>query len=124
MSAELVTIGNAAVIRDSNKPWRWLDANGPNVTEWKFNPYGVFVASTTTMDGYTHTAMTSGNMTVESGVDGGGVTITAGAGDNQGGQLQHVIEAFYFAQPWPAYFGVCLALNDADQTDFLAGLDI
>jgi len=124
MSAELVTIGNAAVIRDSAKPWRWLDAKGPNVTAWKFDPYQNIVASTTTMGGYTHTAMTTGNLTATSGIDGGGITITAGAGDNQGGQLQHLIEAFYFAQRWPAYFGISLAVNDADQTDFLVGLAI
>lgn len=128
MSAELVTIGSAAVVRDSARPWRWLMCDGPNVTSWRFDAYHTIVAGTTAVDGYTHTAMTSGNVTTTAGTgaDGGGITITAGVGDNQGGQLQHVVEGFYFAQKWPAYFGICLALTEttAKQSDFVAGLCI
>lgn len=121
---ELREVNNNAVITEAGKPWRWLAAFGPSVTSWELNPADIPLASTTSLPGFTHTAATSGNMTLTAGATGGELVITAGAGDNQGGQIQGLSEAFYFASAWPCYFGASIALNDADQTDVFVGLAI
>lgn len=124
MAAEFASVNGQLVARDSVKTWRWFDAFGPNVTKWFLDPYTLALATNATITNYTVTAATSGPITMVAGADGGAVVITAGAGDNQGAQFQPVTEGFYFAQPWPCYFGCKVALNDADQTDFLMGLTI
>jgi hypothetical protein len=124
MSTELATVNNHLVARSSTKPWRWYDAFGPGVTKWFLDPYTFALATNATITNYTYTVATSGPMTMVAGADGGALVITAGAGDNQGAQFQPVTEGFYFAQPWPCYYGCKVALNDADQTDFLMGLTI
>lgn len=121
---ELRAYNNNAVITEVTKPWRWLAAFGPSVTKWELNPADLPLASTTSLPGYTHTAMTSGNMTLTAGAAGGELVITAGAGDNQGGQIQGLSEAFTFAAAYPTYFGASIAVNDADQTDVFVGLAI
>lgn len=121
---ELRSINNNAVITEATKPWRWLDAFGPSVTRWELYPTMANLTAATTLTGYTHTAATSGNMTLTAGAAGGELVITAGAGEDQGGQIQALGEAFYFASAWPCYFGACIALNDADQTEAFVGLAI
>lgn len=121
---ELREVNNNAVITEAGKPWRWLAAFGPSVTSWELNPANALLASATSLAGYTHTAMTSGNMTITAGAAGGELVITAGAGENQGGQIQGLSEAFTFAAAYPTYFGASIAVNDADQTDVLVGLAI
>lgn len=125
MSAELVTINNAAVMRDSVKTWRWFDAFGPNVTKWDFNPHSVAIDDTTGVpDGYTGTKVNTSTCTLVAGADGGAVLLTTDTAENDGIELQHDTEGFYFASRWPAYFGCKFQVNDADATDTYLGLAI
>jgi len=123
MATELTTINNNLVVRDSNLTWRWFDAFGPNVVKWFLNPVNSPVVSTTTAAGADVDAYTAGTMVSADSISGGGLNFVTSGTEDQGLQAQWG-EGFYFAQPWPAYFGCKFACNDITQVDFLLGLAI
>lgn len=115
------SINSHQVAHDSEKTWRWYDAQGPNAARWKLDYRDV--VSTTTAAGQTVTA-TNGTLVPLGSVTGGAVTLTLGGADNDLLTVQGSSEPFRFAQQWPAYYGCKFQLVDADQTDFFAGFCI
>jgi hypothetical protein len=57
-------------------------------------------------------------------VQGGGWVFTSDSNENDGVQLQALSEGFYFGGPYPAYFGACFKVNDADESDAFLGFAI
>jgi len=123
MTTELATIKNNLVVRDSEKPWRWFDAFGPNVVKTIVNPTQNGVPSTTTMAGAVVTVSTAGTLVSVDSTDGGALAWTPSATEDQGLQAQWG-EGFYLGQKWPAYFGVRFSNVDVDQADWIVGLCI
>lgn len=113
------TVNDHLVYYDNALAWRWLDAIGPSVVKWQLTPAEVI--STTTAAGSTVTA-TNGTLVAVDSVSGGAILVTLAGGDNDKLEAQSVAEQVYFANAWPAYFGIKLGqMVDADQTDVSAG---
>jgi hypothetical protein len=121
MTVETALVKNDLVMRDSEYPWRWLDAFGPNVRKWELNPS--VVVSTTTAAGCTVT-QTNGTLATADSTTGGAIVLTLGGADNDVIEVQSFSESFYFASKWPAYFGCKYKLVDADQQDVHVGFTI
>ena len=74
---------------------------------------------------FTETAVSAGAGTsnIAVGTSGAGsLVFTCAANEDDGIQTQYDGENFYFDGVSPIYFGISLQLNDATQSDFLAGL--
>lgn len=119
MGVETVSLKDQLVFRDQTNTWRWYDAVGANVRKWGFDgSHGV--VSTTTMAGTT-VSVTNGTLVTADSTSGGAVVLTvAGAEDDQV-TLQSFSEIAYFAQKWPAYFGIKFQHVDPTQTDIHFG---
>lgn len=126
MTAELITINNAAVLRDVVHPWRWLDAWGPNVVKW-FNDFTEPVASADTPVGATVTLVEAGGgdttLTMPDGAPSA-LLITTDGNEDDGANVQWLPECFKFDYRYPTYFGAKFKINDVDQTDILIGLAV
>lgn len=113
------TVNDHLVYYDAAYSNRWLDVVGPSVTKWDFGPNTVI--STTTAVGAVVT-QTNGTMVAVDSLSGGAFLFTLGGADNDKVEVQSLAERVYFANAWPAYFGVKLGqMVDADQTDVSAG---
>jgi hypothetical protein len=123
MAIETVAVGNSLVFRDVDKPWRWFDAIGPDVSKTIINPMQNGIATTTSYAGAVTTVATSGTLVTEQSEDGGAITLVPAAADNQGIQIQFG-EGFSFASKWPCYFGARFKNVDVTQSDWLIGLAI
>jgi len=124
---EMVTIRNCAVLRDDVNTWRWYDAFGPNVVKYIANMAATPTDDTTGMPTeFTYTLVNASTFAITD-VAGGAWLLTAAGADNDGVKLQlgdelaGAGENVSFATDYPTYFGVKLQLNDATQSDFLAG---
>lgn len=124
---ELTTIRNHAVLRDSVNTFRWYDAWGPSVVKYLANMAATPTDDTTGMPTeFTYTLVNASTFGITD-VAGGAWLLTSAAADNDGVKLQlgselgTAGENVSFAAEYPTYFGVKLQLNDATQTDFLAG---
>lgn len=123
MGAEIASVKNNLVVRDTEKPWRWYDAFGPNVVKTIIYPTQSGVDTTATLAGGIVTVATAGTFVHAESVTGGALNMTPSGTEDQGLQVQFG-EGFYFASKWPAYFGVKFANVDVDQADWIAGLAI
>jgi len=105
---------------------RLVDAVGPDVQKYELLPH-VLNATATDPSGWTTTVVEVGAGTTEFDVNnaaGRVGTITTAANENDGGSYQLLGESFELTADQDVYAGVCLQINDADQTDLLFGLCI
>ena len=123
MTIETAFVKNNLVMRDSEYPWRWYDAFGPNVAKTIINPMQNGIATTTSYAGAVTTVATSGTLVTEQSENGGALTLVPAAADNQGIQIQFG-EGFSFASKWPCYFGARFKNVDVTQSDWVIGLAI
>ena len=121
MAIETVAVGNSLVYRDVDKPWRWFDAGGPEVSKTIVNPMQNGIATTTSYAGAVTTVATSGTLVTEQSENGGALNLVPAAVDNQGIQVQFG-EGFSFASKWPCYFGARFKNVDVDAATWLVGL--
>jgi len=129
-SIEWTEIRNCLVARDAVNTWKWYDAVGPNVVKYALSVLGPPTDNTTGMPTeFINTLVGASTFTIAD-VLGGGVILTAEAAEDDGVTLQLGAEAgtagenVYFATDYPTYFSVKFQLEDADQSDFLAGFCI
>jgi len=118
-NSEQVTVNGQAVWRDASNTWRWYDAVGPDVRKWGFDGASA-VTSSTTMAGTTVT-VTNGTLVTADSTTGGAVVLTVAGAENDEVNLQSFSEVAYFAQGWPAYFGIEFQHVDPTQSDIFFG---
>lgn len=124
MSIDTKTVKNARVFFDDRYNERWLDAIGQDVIKY---------LGTLAQDG--DSTNNAANFTVTATSDGAGTSniaksteagelfeITCAAGDYDGINAQLEGESFQLDKGMPAYFGIRLQTNDADQCDLAVGL--
>jgi len=106
---------------------RWFDAIGPTAAKFIFNSAHVPLSGADALVGATVTLVETGagetTLTAVGGWEGGALSITTDAADNDGANIQFQ-EAFKFAAGKPLYFGIKLQATEATQSDFMAGLCI
>jgi hypothetical protein len=124
---ESTTIHNHLVLRDNLLTHRWYDAWGPSVVKYLLNPAAIPTDNTTGMPTeFTNTLVNASTFTVTD-VAGGAVLLTTAAANNDGVKLQLGAELagsgenVSFAADYPTYFGIQFAIDDATNTDILAG---
>jgi hypothetical protein len=115
------------VMWDSHRK-RVLDAWGPTVNKYitRFTD-GQLGAATIDPYGWTTTVVEAGTGDTEFvplDIQGGGGKITTAAAENDGGNYQLLGESFKFTNNVDIYFGTKLQIDDATQSDLLAGLCI
>lgn len=131
MAIEQVTIRDSLVMRDSLLTHRWYDAFGPNVAKY-VTSFTSLPADNTTIDPtewFATVVEVGGTSTaVVSDVLGGALTVTCAGNEDDGWSMQlgnaNTGEWCSFAAEYPTYFGICLQINDVDQTDFFAGVAV
>ena len=130
MAVEQVSIRNHLVMRDDAKTWRWYDAFGPSVVKYELNTAGCSTDDTTGMPvDFTYTLVNASTF-AHGDVAGGAVVLTAAGAENDGVSLQlgdelaGAGESVTFAADYPAYFSIVFQLEDADQSEILAGFCI
>jgi hypothetical protein len=130
MAVEQVSIRSHLVMRDDTLTHRWYDAWGPSVVKYEMNTAACPTDDTTGMPTeFTYTLVNASTF-AHTDVAGGGVIITADTAENDGVSLQlgdelgGVGESVSFAADYPTYFGITAAINDVDQTDFVAGFAV
>lgn len=104
---------------------RWLDAIGADVTKYILNTAALPTDDTTgdpTEFTCTMVEAGAGDSTVV--LSDNTLLLTSDAAENDGINMQLKGEAFDFASGNYVYFGIKFQINDADQTDFIAGLCI
>jgi hypothetical protein len=127
MAAEMVSQGDALVVRSVEYPHRWYDVFGPNVVKYNLNTAAVPTDDATGMPSEFTNTLVGASTFAHTDVLGGGVIMTAEALENDGVKLQlgdelgGAGENVSFATRYPTYFGVKFQVNDADQTDVLFG---
>ena len=127
---EWTNIRNHLVARDEVNTWKWYGALGPSIVQYEMNMAGPPTDDTTGMPNeFTYTLVGASTFAVTD-VSGGAVLLTAEAADNDGVKLQlgdelaGTGENVNFAADYPMYFSTKFQVNDADQTDVLAGFCI
>ena len=127
MAAEMVSQGDALVVRSVEYPHRWYDVFGPNVVKYNLNTAACPTDDTTGMPSEFVNTLVGASTFAHTDVAGGGILLTAEAAENDGVKLQlgdelgGAGENVSFAARYPCYFGVKFQVNDADQTDVLFG---
>lgn len=127
-TAKFESVGaSSVVLTDGLHSWRWLDAWGPNVVKY-FNNFDVPVSGADTPLAATVTLVEAGGgdttLTVPA-TQPGALLITADAAENDGANVQWLTNQwFMFDGRYPTYFGIKFQINDATQTDLLAGVCI
>lgn len=117
---------NGNLVFYDNTQQRWLDAIGPDVTKFLLNTAYLPVDDTTGDPlGFTMTVVEAGaGGDSTAALSDNTLLITTDNAENDGVNLQVTGEAFDLAAGNYVYFGINFQINDADQTDFLAGLCI
>ena len=112
----------------STYDYRWVDAMGEGVRKFMDDftlvPLG---ADNADPNGWQMTVLTgdAGTATMTAGADSAGALIlTTDGTENDGLNLAVVGEVFLLTQNAPLYFGIKLAVSDADATDLFVGLCI
>jgi hypothetical protein len=127
MAVEWVSIRNHLVARDDTLTWRWYDVVGPSYVAYTMNTAACPTDNTTGMPVEFVNTLVGASTFAHTDVLGGGILLTSAALENDGIKLQlgdelgGAGENVYFAADYPCYFSVKLQLNDATDTDFLAG---
>jgi len=130
MSTEVVSVRSALVARSVEYPHRLYDAWGENVTKY-ITQFQSLPADDSTTDptefSNTIVEIGGGNSTaVINDTAGGALIITTAANENDGFSMQlgnpNLGRWADLSNPTVAYFGIKFQVNDADQTDFLAGI--
>lgn len=104
---------------------RWLDAIGADVTKYILNTAALPTDDTTgDPTEFTMTVVEAGAGNSTAVLSDNTLLITCAAGENDGVSLQLKGEAFDLATNNLVYFGINFQVNDATQSDFLAGLCI
>jgi len=124
--------GNLVYVDRGAHDMRVVDAIGPDVHKFEFNQWTMGLAAEratgTDSDAFTTTVVEAGTGTSEfTGSQTAGTIgkMVAAADENDGIQVQTRSEEFEFTSNQSmVYFGIQLAPNDADQSDWLAGLCI
>ena len=124
--------GNLVYVNAGSHLMSVVDAIGPDVVKFDFNPWtmGVQAEAGTGTDSlaFTTTVVEAGSGTSElasSNTAGILARLICAANENDGISLQAVGENFEFTSNQSmVYFGIEIASNDADQSDVLAGLCI
>ena len=111
------------VMQDGVYKFRWYDAWGPDVVKLIDHFVGPHITTANTPDGYTTTLVGTSTVAATDGA-GGLLLLTTDTTTDDGIQMQITGEAFKLASGYPCYFGCRLAISDATETDFLAGLCI
>ena len=112
----------------STYDYRWIHAIGEGVRMYS-NDFTTVITGADNADpvGWTMVPLTgdAGDATVTAGTDSAGAVIyTTDDTENDGLNIYLNGEAFLLTKNAPLYFGVKLALSDADQTDLMVGLFI
>ena len=131
MAVEQVSIRNHLVMRDDVLTHRWYDAFGPNVAKY-VTSFTSLPADDTTTDptefAVTVVEVGGTSSAVVGDVAGGALTVTCAGNEDDGWSMQlgnpNTGEWCSFAAEYPTYFGICLQINDVDQTDFFAGVAV
>ena len=124
--------GNLVYVDQGSHLMRVVDAIGPDVVKFEFNPWTMGVqaegATGTDSHGFTTTVVEAGSGTSElaaSNTAGIQARLTCAANEDDGISIQAIGENFEFTSNQSmVYFGIEIASNDADQSDVLAGLCI
>jgi len=124
--------GNLVYVDQAAHGMRVVDAIGPDVIKFEFNPWTMGVqaegATATDSHAFTTTVVEAGTGTSElaaSNTAGILARLVCAANENDGISLQAIGENFEFTSNQSMiYFGIEFAINDADQTDVLGGLCI
>jgi len=121
---------NAYVLYDSEHPNRWYDAWGEGVIKYLQEFIGIPTDDATGMPTeFTNTLVGASTFGIAD-VAGGAALLTAAGADNDGVKLQlgselgTAGENVDLSGPYPLYFGIRFAVNDADQTDVLFGVSM
>ena len=131
MTTETTDIRQAIVYRSHEYTHRWYEAIGENVTQY-LQDFLTLASDDTTGDPteweVTVVEVGAGDSTaVVTDRAGGALLITTAANENDGWSMQlgaAAGENVDFSGPYPCYFGVRFALNDATQTDVFLGLAV
>ena len=115
----LQTVNDSAVLVDSSRPYRWVDAFGPDVK--KYIPQAGVATASSELVGWTATE-TGTNTTINSVSANSLLTLTTGATDFNGYSSQLLGSPFAAVSGQPFYFGGKFTLSEATQSDFLFGL--
>jgi hypothetical protein len=127
MAVEWVSIRGHQVARDAARTWRWFDAVGPSVVKYELNTAACPTDDATGMPTEFVNTLVGASTFAHTDVLGGGILLTSAALENDGIKLQlgdelgGAGENVSFAADYPCYFSVKLQLNDATDSDFLAG---
>ncbi len=106
---------------------RWLYAFGSTVDVVQFHLNTAYLPvddTTGDPDGFTMTVVEAGAGNSTAVLSDNTLLLTTAANENDGINLQVKGEAFDLASTNIVYFGINFQINDADQTDFIAGLCI
>ncbi len=117
-------VGQSLVQYDSALPYRWFDAVGPTAVKVLEEFQQTAFASANNMAACTTTLVNASTVALVAGANGGQVLISTAGAENDGANIQFLGEAFSFASPWEAYFGIRFKVSEATQSDFLVGLCI
>jgi hypothetical protein len=131
MSTETADIRQALVYRSHEYPWRIYDAFGEGVSKY-ITSFESLPADDTTTDPtefvFTTVEVGGTSSAVLGDVSGGALTITCAGNENDGVSLQlgnaNTGEWVDFSEQYTTYFGIKFQVNDADQTDFFAGVAV
>lgn len=124
MAVDITTFHEHLVVRDGDNPWRWYDVRGLNAVRWELDMVTLAQDAGANPAGWVTTEAGTNTIALQESTDQGTLLITCGGTENNGLQIQAIGEAFYFANRYPAYFGIEFQTNDADQVDILVGLTI
>lgn len=117
------TVNDQLVYYDYAHPWRWLDAVGPSVFKVELKaPLALQAANS--LAAWKTTLVNASSIADAADVAGGAFIITTAGAEHDGVNVHTVCEPFYFAQKWPAYFGVKLQISNATETVLWAGLGL
>ena len=128
MATEEVTINGNTVWRDTGLTHRWFDAIGPETCKLIEDFVDTPFSAADQMAGWLATLIEDGGdestVTLVAGSAGGEVLFSSDAGDNDGINAQLLGEAFSFGSRYPCYMGARFKVDDATESEILAGLVI
>jgi hypothetical protein len=121
MSIQTKSINSALVYYDDRYTNRLIDAVGANVVKWEL-PVGVPKDDTTDDPSGLVNTETGTNTVLSSTTAGDRLTVTTGATEYNGVNLQVHGSAFKLESGKPCYFGARIAVQNGSKGDYLIGL--
>lgn len=115
------TVNDQLVYHDATNSWRWLDALGPDVFKLELKA-PVALQAADSLAAFKTTLAGGSTIADAPDIAGGAILITTAGADNNGVNLHTISEPLTFQYRYPAYFGIRLQTNDADQSVLWAGM--